>query len=164
MSDKTPTIDERSGAEPPAQADQLLEPLPSMGRFRFDRLVGEGGMGRVYKAYDSNLQRWVAIKLLRSNDPVMLARFVREARAQARVKHDHVCPVYQVEEEDGIPFIVMALIDGVTLREGADDMSLEDTVAVFIDAAEALHAGHTTGLIHRDIKPSNIMVEPSSQN
>ncbi len=116
-------------------------------------------MGRVYRARDVALDRWVAIKLLRSDDAETLARFAREARAQAGIQHDHVCPVYEVGETGGRPYIVMALVDGVTLLDAVEEMGLEATVSVIADVADALHAAHRTGLIHRDIKPSNIMVE-----
>jgi serine/threonine-protein kinase len=159
VKDLDPTIGDRSSRKGGEISSADLESLPSIPGFVFDCLIGSGGMGRVFKARDEALDRWVAIKLLRSDDPETLARFAREARAQAGIQHDHVCPVYEVGEAEGRPYIVMAYVDGVTLMEAVDEMGLEATVSVVADAADALHAAHRTGLIHRDIKPSNIMVE-----
>ncbi len=159
MNDQDPTIVDRPSRKSGEIAPGDLETLPRIPGFVFDRLIGSGGMGRVFKARDKTLDRWVAIKLLRSDDPETLARFAREARAQAGIQHDHVCPVYEVGEVDGRPYIVMAFVDGVTLLDAVEEIGLEATVSVVADAADALHAAHRTGLIHRDIKPSNIMVE-----
>ena len=159
VKDKDPTVRDRPGRISGEVPSGELEALPRLGGFTFDRLLGSGGMGRVYLARDVALDRWVAVKLLRSDDPETLARFSREARAQAGIQHDHVCPVYEVGEVEGRPYIVMAFVDGVTLLDAVEEMGLESTVLVIADVADALHAAHRTGLIHRDIKPSNIMVE-----
>jgi len=159
MNHQDPTVVERPSRTGGEVAAGELELLPTIPGFVFDRLIGSGGMGRVYKARDQVLDRWVAIKLLRSDDSETLARFAREARAQAGIQHDHVCPVYEVGEVDGRPYIVMAFVDGVTLLDAVDDMGQEAMIAAVADAADALHAAHRTGLIHRDVKPSNIMVE-----
>lgn len=159
--DQEPTVVDRPGDAGGEISSEDLEVLPCIPGFTFECLIGSGGMGRVYKARDETLGRWVAVKLLRSDDPETLARFSREARAQAGIQHDHVCPVYEVGEADGRPYIVMAFVDGVTLLDAVDEMGLETTVSVVADVADALHAAHRTGLIHRDIKPSNVMVEYS---
>lgn len=161
MSDQDPTVVDRPGRISAEIPSGELEALPCIPGFTFDRLIGSGGMGRVYKARDQALDRWVAVKLLRSDDPETLARFAREARAQAGIQHDHVCPVHEVGEVEGRPYIVMAFVDGATLLDAVGEMSLEATVSVIADVADALHAAHRTGLIHRDVKPSNIMVEYS---
>ncbi len=161
VNDQDPTIVDRPSRKSGEISPGDLEALPRITGFAFDRLIGSGGMGRVYRARDQALDRWVAVKLLRSDDPETLARFGREARAQAGIQHDHVCPVYEVGEADGRPYIVMAFVDGVTLLDAVEEMGLEATVSVVADAADALQAAHRTGLIHRDIKPSNIMVEYS---
>ncbi len=159
VNDQDPTIVDRPSSKSGEISSSDLEALPRIPGFAFERLIGSGGMGRVFKARDKTLDRWVAVKLLRSDDPETLARFAREARAQAGIQHDHVCPVYEVGEADGRPFIVMAFVDGVTLLDAVEEIGLEATVSVVADAADALHAAHRTGLIHRDVKPSNIMVE-----
>ncbi|RLE25848.1 MAG: hypothetical protein DRJ65_06830 [Acidobacteria bacterium] len=161
MNDQDPTIRDRPGRVSGEIPSGELEALPDIPGFTFDRLLGSGGMGRVYVARDVALDRWVAVKLLRSDDPETLARFAREARAQAGIQHDHVCPVYEVGEAEGRPYIVMAFVDGSTLLDVVEEMGLEATISVIADVADALHAAHRIGLIHRDIKPSNIMVEYS---
>jgi serine/threonine-protein kinase len=138
-------------------------------RYERGELLGEGGMGQVYRAYDTALKRPVALKFLRSDDPERIARFLREAQAQARVDHGNVCKVYEAGELDGRPYIAMQLIQGqplfVTEGEAAhpspplDQMSVEQKVRILRDVAEAIHAAHREGLIHRDIKPANIMLE-----
>lgn len=116
-------------------------------------------MGRVYLAEDPVLNREVALKFLGGEDPVFLARFFQEARAQARVAHEHVGKVYEVGEVQGKPYIAMQYIEGKTLREAASEMTLDQKILVMQQVAEAVHAAHREGLIHRDIKPSNIMLE-----
>jgi serine/threonine-protein kinase len=114
-------------------------------------------MAKVYKAFDPQLGRHVALKVLRGGaGPV--ERFLREARAQARVEHPNVCAVYEAGQVDGEPFIAMQLIAGQTLRDAAPAMSLEHRVGAMLLVAEGLHAAHRQGLIHRDVKPTNIMV------
>ena len=122
--------------------------------------IGKGGMAEVLRAWDPELKRDVALKLLRYDDPVLAQRMLREARAQARVVHPNVCPVYETgTTADGQPYIAMQLIEGRTLGKAAREMSLEQKVVVLRDVASTVHAAHTAGLIHRDLKPSNIMVE-----
>ncbi len=125
--------------------------------------LGQGGMGEVVKAYDPSLERHVALKLLRRDDPILAERLLREARAQARVRHPNICEVYEVGElDDGRPFIAMQLIDGRPLDEAVDGLSTERKVRLVRTVAEAVHAAHTHGLIHRDLKPANILVEQSA--
>ncbi len=121
--------------------------------------LGHGAMGEVFKAYDPQLGRFVALKYLRWHDPMLAARLLREARLQARVAHDSICQVYEVGTEEGRPFIAMQYIDGETLDVAAAQMGLEERLRVVRDVALAVHAAHETGLIHRDLKPQNIMVE-----
>src|SRR5262249_9602648 len=119
-----------------------------------------GGMGRVFLAMDPRLKRHVALKLLRfSDDPRFAARFLREARAQARVEHPHICKVYEVGAVEGHPYIAMTYIDDPSLQSAQHQMSLEQKIGVMAEVADALHAAHRMGLIHRDIKPANILVE-----
>lgn len=137
------------------------------GRFGHYDIVGElgaGGMGVVYKAYDPNLKRFAALKLIRTANPDHAIRFVQEARAQARVQHENVCRVYEVGEVDGKQYIAMQLIEGKSLYASSKEMSVESKIRVIQQIAEALHAAHKQGLIHRDIKPSNIMMERTEEN
>jgi len=129
------------------------------GRFELVELLGKGGMGEVYKAYDPNLKRHIALKILRHEDPDVVNRFLREARAQAQVDHEYVCQVYESGEYQGHPYIAMQYIDGQTLDRMSDDLSLEEKIRIIREVSMGLHAAHRQGLIHRDIKPSNIMIE-----
>jgi len=139
--------------------------LAALSRFRLGRVVGKGGMGVVFRAHDDVLGREVALKFLRTSEPAAVARFVREARAQARVAHDHVCKVYEVGVLLGAPFIAMQLVEGETLDKVYPDMSVEECARVVRQVADGLHAAHRLGLIHRDVKPQNILVarEPSGE-
>ncbi|MEM6455094.1 MAG: protein kinase [Acidobacteriota bacterium] len=122
--------------------------------------LNTGATSEVYRAYDPALQRDVALKFLRRDDPALVERMMREARAQARLKHENICQVYEIGELEGRPYIAMQFIDGEELGQvAARGMSLRDKVQVMATVAEALHTAHEAGLIHRDIKPSNIMVE-----
>ncbi len=141
---------------------QQEKPGPSSwGRYRLIEVVGEGGMGRIYKAYDPALNRYVAVKILKVDDPVLVRRFLREAKSQAKVDHPCICKVYEAGIYEGKPFIVMQYIRGQTLDKAHHEMPLEAKVKVIRDVALALHAAHKNGLIHRDMKPTNIMVERS---
>ena len=120
-------------------------------------------MGVVYKAYDPALKRYAALKLIRTENPNLAARFVQEARVQARVQHDNVCKVYEVGEVEGKQYIAMQLIEGKTVSVAAKELSLEAKVRVIKQIADALHVAHREGLIHRDIKPSNIMLERNEE-
>jgi len=125
--------------------------------------IGSGGMGTVIRSYDPVLDRHVALKLLRGDDPELAERMLREARAQAAVDHPNVAKVYEVGYlEDGRPFIAMQLIEGKPLNEVARRLTLDQKIGLLATVAEAVQAAHATGLVHRDLKPSNILVEESS--
>lgn len=133
------------------------------GRFTLVSLLGKGGVGNVYKAYDPNLKRHIALKILRHEDPEVIQRFLREARAQAQVEHMHVCKIYESGEYGGHPYIAMQYIDGKNLRELKDKLTLEEKIKIMKDVAMGLHAAHRQGLIHRDVKPANIMIKETEE-
>lgn len=128
-------------------------------RYEILECLGSGGMARVYSAFDRRLGRRVALKVLHAADPETPRRLLREARAQARVRHDHVLEVYETGELDGRPYIAVRHVDGGTLAELDDAVSLEQRVRLVAQVAEGLHAAHREGLVHGDVKPSNVMVE-----
>ncbi len=150
----------------PTSGPLLSESHPSRlpwGRYRILECIGSGGMGTVYRAYDTALARYVALKFLRSDSPEQIYRFLQEARAQARLDHPHICKVYEVGEIGGRPYIAMQLIPGQKLAQAAAHMTLEQKLHVIRQIAEALHAAHRQGLVHRDVKPSNILVERTEE-
>lgn len=149
-------------AELLAVADQVASEdggLLESPRYEPAECVGEGGMARVHKAFDHQLRRRVALKFLDRIEPDARRRFLREAQAQARVRHDNVLEVYETGELDGRPFIAMRWVDGPTLLAIRGETSLEQKVRLIAQVAEGLHEAHREGLIHRDVKPSNILVE-----
>ena len=130
-----------------------------MQRYQTAVALGTGGTAEIYKAYDPTLKRHVALKFLRRDDPGLVERMFREARAQAKLDHAGICKVYEVGELDGRPFIAMQYIDGVELGVAADQMTRDAKVQVMWQVVQAVHAAHREGLIHRDLKPANIMVQ-----
>lgn len=122
--------------------------------------VGRGASSEILKAWDPDLERHVAIKLLNRDDPQSVQRMLLEARAQARVEHPNVCDVYEVGDIDGRPYIAMRFIDGRPLDEAAVDLPLTEKVRLVHTVTEAVHEAHRAGLVHRDLKPANILVEP----
>ncbi|MCE1203695.1 MAG: protein kinase [Holophagaceae bacterium] len=134
-------------------------PVKNWDRYEFLGFLGQGGMGVVFLARDRKLGREVAIKFVRIEEERHLQRFMVEARAQARVDHEHVCKVFEVGEVEGKVFITMQRIMGRSLDAAAPELSLEQKVIALRDAARGVHEAHRVGIIHRDLKPSNIMVE-----
>ncbi len=123
--------------------------------------LGEGGMGIVYKARDTKLDRFVALKFLTKNIGSTDAdrqRFLQEAKAAATLNHPNICTVYDVSEFEGQMFIAMEFIDGETLRDRRSNISVKQSIEIGIQVAEALAAAHEKGIIHRDIKPENVML------
>ncbi|WP_428265548.1 protein kinase domain-containing protein [Haliangium sp.] len=145
----------------PAHLSHLMRLQPPAGFESYQPIefLGAGGRGSVYKARDSQLDRFVALKFLHQETPAMARRLMREAQAQASIDHPHICKVFEVGEVDGHPCIAMQYVDGCSLAEAQAEMTLADKVGVVKDIAEALHAAHERGLIHRDVKPGNILVE-----
>ncbi|HWO19844.1 MAG TPA: serine/threonine-protein kinase [Kofleriaceae bacterium] len=134
-------------------------PVPGWDRYEPIRLLGQGGMGRVFLARDVRLGRNVAIKFVRGEEPELARRIEAEARAQARVNDERVCQVYEVGEVRGRVYIAMQHIDGKPLSELGRELTVEQTAIVMRGAALGVAEAHRAGLIHRDLKPSNIMVE-----
>ncbi len=134
------------------------------GRYRILRQLGQGAMGSVYLAEDPQLERQVALKIpkLRDEEPDSLARFYREARVAATLRHPNICPVYDIGEQDGTPFIAMAHLEGAPLSRliGTSQFRSDRNIALLVrKVALALAEAHSKGVVHRDLKPGNIMVD-----
>lgn len=165
-----PAVTPRSGETDTDREAASQTPPAHTGRYRLLRLLGAGGMGTVYLAEDPELGRKVALKLPHfTGSPDVQERsrqrFLREARAAAAVRHAHVCPIYDVGEHDGTPFVVMAYIEGCSLaqrlqREGRF-REPRQAVALAVQVAEGLAAVHDQGVIHRDLKPGNVLLDSS---
>ena len=134
-------------------------PVPGWDRYEFIDFIGRGGMGDVFKARDPRLGRFVALKFLRRDDPDQVQRFLREAKVQAKVEHENLCPVYEVGDAKGHSYIAMQYVAGGSIKEIGDLVDLHQKEEIMVDVADALHAAHQAGLIHRDIKPANILVD-----
>jgi serine/threonine protein kinase len=135
----------------------------TLSHYRINAAIGAGGMGEVYRATDTKLGREVALKVLpaeMAGDPDRLARFQREARAVAALNHPHIVTIYSVEEAEGVHFLTMELVEGLSLdrRIAAGGLPVEQIIEIAGALAEALAAAHEKGIVHRDLKPGNVMV------
>lgn len=138
----------------------------TISHYKIVEKLGEGGMGAVYKAHDTKLDRFVALKFLSHTliaNETEKARFLQEARAASALNHPNVCTIYDIKEEDGEQFIVMEYVDGVTIKQRLPVRNVQDAVRYALQIGEALHEAHRKGIVHRDIKCENIMVNEKGQ-
>src|SRR5262249_19008304 len=140
-----------------------LSPGTHLGQYAILSLLGRGGMGEVYRARDTKLDRDVALKVLPpsfTNDPERVARFRREAQVLAGLNHLHIGAIYDLEDANGPQFLVLELVDGESLakRIARGPIPVDEALAIAKQIAEALEAAHEKGIIHRDLKPANIAV------
>ena len=140
-------------------------PGRSFGPYKIIEPLGAGGMGEVYRARDSKLNRDVALKFLPeelSSDEQLLARFDREAKLLALVNHPNIATIHSIEEENGHPYLVLELVEGENLSAvlKAGPLAIREALRVCRDIAAALEAAHSKGIVHRDLKPANVMMTP----
>src|SRR6187200_1648268 len=162
----TPLSKSSAGSGSQASGRFFVEPGSDLGsRYHIESLLGEGGMGSVYRAYDRELDRTVAIKVIRPGlvaDPSAVQRFKQELLLGSKVSHKYILRIHDLGEVDGLKFISMAFVDGDDLhsilrREGR--LPIDRALTIAREIAEALAAAHAEGVIHRDLKPHNILID-----
>ncbi len=159
------TLDNTQAFPPPAADGQAAPALLQLDAFKIQKILGQGGMGTVYLADDPQLGRQVAIKTLKrelAEKPGAVDRFLREARTAARVENEHICPIYQVGNDKGVPFIAMPFLKGEPLDarlKREKPLPVPETLRIGREIALGLAVAHEAGLIHRDIKPANVWLE-----
>src|SRR5262249_11222831 len=144
-----------------AKAANMLEAGSILGKYQIERLLGEGGMGQVFLAYDSTLRRQLAIKVLRSPGAgdSSHSQLLREAQSASALNHPNICTIYEVGEEGEWAFIAMEYIDGRPLSDLVDaGLTMHDAIHFGIEAADALAHAHERGVVHRDLKAGNAIV------
>jgi serine/threonine-protein kinase len=140
----------------------------TLGKYRVLQPLGQGGMARVYRAYHPQLDRYVAVKVLRQDvagEAEMTARFKREAKAVAALRHPHIVQVFDFDTQDDLCYMVMELIEGDSLKARLTDyrtrgsrLPCGEAVRIVLDALDGLEYAHKAGIVHRDIKPANILL------
>ena len=142
-----------------------IEPGGQIGAYRIESRLGQGGMGTVYRAFDTTLQRPVAIKVLSEADPQARRRLLQEARSASALNHPNVATVHEVSEHDGQPYIVMELVQGKPLGEliPSDGLPPENVIRYGLQIADALAHAHEHGIIHRDLKSQNVVITPEGR-
>jgi serine/threonine-protein kinase len=147
----------------PAEVEAAMaDPRRRVGQYVLVDRVGKGGVGEVYKAWDTKLSRWIAMKfLLKASSDEDRRRFQREAQAVARLAHPHIVAIHEIGEHQGRPFIAMQFVDGRSLDDAK--LAVKKAAQAVREASLGVHAAHEAGLVHRDLKPSNLMMDKSGR-
>ena len=150
------------------EGDMPIQAGQTLSHYRLIEKIGEGGMGQVWKAQDTRLQRHVALKFVldeATRNPQQVDRHIREARAASAMNHPHICSIHDIGEWEGIRFLVMELMEGQSLQQhiGNKPLQIEVAVEFTLQIADALETAHDNGIIHRDIKTANIFVTDRGQ-
>ena len=145
-----------------------MGPGQTISHYRITDKLGEGGMGVVYKAEDTKLERTVALKFLAAHlvsDEDVRKRFEREAKAAAALNHPNICTVFEIDEVEGRIFLAMALVEGSSVKDKISErpLKLDEALDIARQTAQGLQAAHAKGVVHRDIKPANLMIDPQGR-